>query len=65
MSLVDSSLHNPELPELIIEVPEAEEGIDISAWCSNTKRILGKQYNVIFKIKDEEEKDEEKEEEDK
>jgi len=59
MALVDSSLHNPDLPDLIIEVPDVEEGIDISSWCSNTKRILGKKYNVIFKTKDEEDKEEE------
>ena len=53
--LIDSSLDKKELPDLIIEVPEAADGIDISAWCSNTKRILGKQYNIIFKTKDEEE----------
>lgn len=35
-------------PELIIEIPEASEDIDISEWCSNTKRILGKKYKVIF-----------------
>ena len=37
-----------KLPDLIIEVPEVAEGIDLSEWCSNTKRILGKKYNVIF-----------------
>lgn len=36
------------LPDLIIEIPEASDDIDISEWCSNTKRILGKKYNVIF-----------------
>ena len=41
-------------PELILEVPEAAEGIDVSEWCSNTKRILGKQYKVIFIDKREE-----------
>ena len=35
-------------PDLILEIPEAAEGIDVSEWISNTIRILGKKYNVIF-----------------
>ena len=60
MALVDSSLHDENLPDLVIDVPEASEGIDISAWCSNTKKILGKKYNIIFRTKDEKDKKEDK-----
>lgn len=52
MADIDNNVIEEELkddrPELIINIPEAADDIDISEWCSNTKRILGKQYKVIF-----------------
>lgn len=52
MADIDNNVIEEELkddrPELIIEIPQASDDIDISEWCSNTKRILGKKYKVIF-----------------
>lgn len=38
---------NPDLPDLTIVVP-SDPTIDVSAWCANIRRALGKQYNIIF-----------------
>ena len=47
--VVEETIDNDDRPEIIIQIPVSDENdIDISEWCSNTKRILGKKYKVIF-----------------